>query len=59
VSRADEALYRAKDSGKNVITIYYEEKRKDERITLDEKSGCARTLLDESAAGARFGTTPW
>jgi len=51
VSRADEALYRAKNSGKNVITIYYEEKRKDERITLDEKRLRA-TLVDESRGGA-------
>ena len=50
VARSDEALYRAKRTGKNQITIYYEEKRKDERIVIDEKKMKA-TLLEASRGG--------
>ncbi|MBI3449547.1 MAG: diguanylate cyclase [Acidobacteria bacterium] len=50
VARSDEALYRSKRQGKNQITIYYEEKRRDERIIMDEKRIKA-TLLHESRGG--------
>jgi len=50
VARSDEALYRSKNRGKNQITIYYEEKRKDERIVVDERKMKA-TLLEASRNG--------
>jgi diguanylate cyclase (GGDEF)-like protein len=49
VARSDEALYRSKNSGKNQITIYYEEKRKDERVVIDERKMRA-TLRDASGS---------
>ena len=50
VARSDDALYRSKNRGKNQITIYYEEKRKDERIVVDERKMKA-TLLEASRNG--------
>lgn len=50
VSRADEALYRSKRMGKNAITVYYEEKRRDERVVIEEKRPRA-TLIEESRTG--------
>ncbi len=51
IARADEALYRAKKSGKNLIAVYFEEKRRDERITIEERKLKA-ILLEGGRGGA-------
>jgi diguanylate cyclase (GGDEF)-like protein len=37
IAKADKALYRAKETGKNLIALYFEEKRRAERVDLDER----------------------
>jgi len=48
LSKADKALYRAKSSGKNLIDIYFEEKRRDERIPVDD--GRVKAILRREGA---------
>jgi diguanylate cyclase (GGDEF)-like protein len=37
MARADRALYRAKNEGKNRIVVYFEEKRRAERVAVEER----------------------
>jgi len=38
LARADEALYRAKRSGKNLVSVYYKEKRRAGRVRVDSRA---------------------
>jgi diguanylate cyclase (GGDEF)-like protein len=51
ISKADQALYRAKRSGKNVIEVYYHEKRRSERVDLEENR--VRAVVQLPARGGR------
>ncbi len=46
VARADEALYRAKRSGKNMVSIYFREKRKASRLNVESRG--IRVVLNGS-----------
>ena len=48
VARADEALYRAKRSGKNAVAIYYREKRRSGRVSLEPRG--VKVMLDGEGA---------
>ena len=51
IARADEALYRAKQAGKNLIKMFFEEKRRDERVEVEER-GLRAVLQGHAPAGA-------
>jgi len=46
LARADEALYRAKHSGKNLVSVFYREKRRANRIRVDARA--VRVQLERS-----------
>jgi len=50
IAKADRALYKAKGSGKNRIVVYFEEKRRAERIGVEERRLKA-SLRGEGASG--------
>ncbi len=48
LARADEALYRAKRAGRNLVSIYYREKRRARRIDIEAR-GIRVRLMDDGA----------
>lgn len=54
MARADEALYRAKRSGKNLVRIYFREKRKASRIPVASRGTVIRLSAGRPAEPAAF-----